>query len=171
MKKMKLIRYILILFVLFALFSCSSRSDSLSPSVGGTAPGFTLKDINGRTVSLNDLKGKVVLLEFWATWCPPCRKSIPEIEALNRKFFNKDVVLLGINVEGDEALDNVKNFVNQYNMSYTVLVDNGEASKKYQVSSIPALYLIDKNQRIVKRYIGFSPGLGEELSRQIEALL
>ncbi len=165
------IRYFFVFLFLFMLISCSSKSAPVAPVIGGKAPDFTLRDINGKTVSLRDLRGKVVLLEFWATWCPPCRRSIPEMEALSRKFFNRDVVLVGVNVDGGDSFDAVKNFVNQYNMTYTVLVDNGEASRKYQVSSIPAIYLLDKNQKIVKRYLGFSPGLGEELSRQIEALL
>ncbi len=165
------IRYLLIFVFLFALISCSSNSEPVAPVVGGKAPDFTLRDINGKTVSLRDLRGKVVLLEFWATWCPPCRRSIPEMEALSRKFFNRDVVLVGVNVDGGDSYEAVKNFVSQYNMTYTVLVDNGDASRKYQVSSIPAIYLLDKDQKIVKRYLGFSPALGEELSRQIEALL
>ncbi len=164
-------RYLAVFIFLFAVLSCSSESGTVAPVIGAKAPDFTLKDINGKTLTLRDLKGKVVLLEFWATWCPPCRRSIPEMEALSRKYFNRDVVLVGVNVDGGDSFDAVKNFVNQYNMTYTVVVDNGDASRKYQVSSIPAIFLLDKDQKIVKRYLGFSPGLGEELSRQIEALL
>ncbi len=165
-------RYILIVLFVGLIISCQSGSKSTVPVVGNKAPEFSIRDINGRKIDINSLKGKVVLLEFWATWCPPCRRSIPEMETLYRQFVDKDFVLIGISLdEGSNAVEAVKNFVNEFNMTYPIAVDTGEVSKKYQVTSIPTIFLIDKSQKIVKRYMGFSPGLGEELSRQIEALL
>lgn len=165
-------RLVLLVIVVFTLFSCQSGNKTTVPVVGNKAPEFSIKDINGRKIDINSLKGKVVLIEFWATWCPPCRRSIPEMETLYERFLDKDFALIAISLdEGSNAVETVKNFAMEYNMTYPIAVDTGEVSKLYQVTSIPTIFLIDKSQKIVKRYMGFSPGLGEELSRQIEALL
>ncbi|NOX20392.1 MAG: TlpA family protein disulfide reductase [Nitrospirae bacterium] len=170
-KKRFLYRLIILLLPLIAL-SCQSGNKSGVPVAGTKAPVFSVEDINGNTIDINNYKGKVVLLEFWATWCPPCRRSIPEMETLYEKFADRDFVLIAVSIdEGSNALEAVKNFVDEFNMTYPVVIDTGEISKKYQITSIPTIFLIDKSQKIVKRYMGYTPGLGEELSRQIEALL
>ncbi len=165
-------RLFLVVLIAFFLFSCQKNSGGVV-EVGHTAPDFKTKTLDGKYISLSDYKDKVVLIEFWATWCPPCRASIPEMETLHKKFIDQDFVLIGVNVdEGENVTDRVRAFVNQYNVTYTIVLDNeGRASRKYGVMSIPAIYLLDRNHKIVKKYLGFSPGLGEELARQIEALL
>ncbi len=166
---------IALLFLIASLFllplSCSRESGG-SPDVGSKAPDFSLKDLGGKRVSLEDFAGKVVLLEFWATWCPPCRESIPEMERLFESMRNRDLVVLGVSVdEGSSAPEKVKAFAEKYNIGYTVLLDSGEASRKYRITSIPAIFIIDRNLRIVKKYEGFMPGMGKELERQITSLL
>lgn len=134
------------------------------------APDFTLKDIGGNTVKLSDYKGKVVFLDFWASWCPPCRNSIPAIIALHKEFeSNKDVVILGINV--GERLDTVQEFMQKENMTYTILLGDNAVSRNYRVNGIPAFFIIDKEGNIVKNYSGYRSGIESDWSKQINALL
>lgn len=164
----------LFLITLFLLYlpSCEKGSNVKAPEIGESAPDFRIRDLNGGYVSLDDYAGKVVLLEFWATWCPPCRSSIPEMEGLFERTFGKDFVILGISVdEGNSAIEKVKAFTDRYNIRYKVLLDTGEAGNKYRITTIPAFFLLDKSHRIVKKYEGFMPGMGKELENQVNALL
>jgi peroxiredoxin len=86
------------------------------------APDFTLKDLDGDTVSLASQKGKVVFIDFWASWCPPCRESIPRVEALYQKLKNENVAFLGINLENDPR--STKKFAVTHDMQYTILIDD-----------------------------------------------
>lgn len=132
------------------------------------APDFTLQDLSGRDVRLADLKGKVVLLEFWATWCPPCREAIPGIERLHEAYHDKGLVTLGISMD-DGDWDTVREFVKQYRIGYPVLKGNEDISTKYMIRVIPTLYLIDRNGIIAKQYVG--GGNEDVLEKAIRALL
>ena len=115
------------LTLITVLVSCQQQSGA-SLRVGEEAPAFKLKNLNGQTVSLSDFDGKVVMIEFWATWCPPCRESAPEMEALYQRFNDRSFVLLSISIdEGGDAVEKVRAFANEYNLSYPILMDNGDA--------------------------------------------
>lgn len=159
------------LFALFAAASCS-REDG-APSVrSGQAPDFTLSDIGGGAVSLSSLRGRVVLVDFWATWCPPCRESIPELNALYGRYKDRGLVVLGVSVDrGLDLASTVGAFARDNGLTYPVLLDDKGVNKLYSVSSIPAMFLIDKEGKVAKRFVGYSPGLGETISKEIEALL
>ena len=93
------------------------------------------------------------------------------MEALYQRFNDRSFVLLSISIdEGGDAVEKVRAFANEYNLSYPILMDNGDASRTYAVSSIPVVYLLDKKLRIVRKYPGYVPGLGEEIADQIEIL-
>ncbi|HDO36822.1 MAG TPA: TlpA family protein disulfide reductase [Nitrospirae bacterium] len=170
-ERLKVRTPVLSVALLLILLSCKAGVSGPA-KVGRQAPSFSLDDIEGRSVSLSDYRNKVVLLEFWATWCPSCRKSVPEMEAISIVFIDKDFVLIGINMdEGGDAKERVRAFVQRYNISYTIVTDNGAVSRSYGVSSIPAIFLLDRNHRIRKKYEGFMPGMGSELTRQVESLL
>jgi len=129
---------------------------SLPPAdVAGQAPGFTLTDVQGRAVSLADFRGKVVVLDFWATWCPPCRREIPDFITLQSEFGSKGVQFVGI------ALDepgNVKAFAQQNGMNYPVLLGDDDVAKSYGgISGIPTTFIIDRGGKIVNRFVGFRP--------------
>ncbi len=148
------------------------RKPSPSPAVtGGKAPGFTLKDTTGRAVNLSDFSGKIVVIDFWATWCGPCGSAVKELELLHRKYQGKDVVVLGISMDlGDNAAEKVTNFVRGHGVTYPMLIDDRETSRLYGVTSVPATYLLDRRQVIVKIYPGYIPGLGKRITGQIDAL-
>ncbi|MCX5781467.1 MAG: TlpA disulfide reductase family protein [Elusimicrobia bacterium] len=133
------------------------------------APDFTLSDLNGNKVSLSSQKGNVVFLDFWATWCPPCRASIPEVEKTFEKYKGKNVVFYGINLENDANA--VKNFVQKMGIKYTVLVDDNKVGREYGVQGIPAFYIIDQEGKIAERYVGFQNRMSKEWAKKIDDLL
>ncbi len=161
---------ILTLFLMLFILSCE-KSNTRSLEVGSSAPDFVLFSIDEKKFTLSDYKGKVVLLEFWATWCPSCRMAIPEIEALYERFTGRDFIVLSINIDDENAKEKVKNFLNEYNVSYPVLLDNGHVTRMYAVRGVPTIFVLDRQQRIAKKYLGYSPGLGELLAQEIESLL
>ena len=136
---------------------------------GQPAPDFSLPSLNGKTYKLSDLKGKVVLLDFWATWCPPCREELPFIEKLHKEFSGKGLVVLGIN---DEDKATVQQFVNQQKLTFTNLLDSqGTTARAYKVTAIPRVILIDKDGKIVKDITGYSKENEKILKELIEKLL
>jgi len=112
---------------------------------------FTLTDLNGKSWTLKDLKGKVVLLNFWATWCPPCRKEIPDLETLYRRFGPQGLVILGID---DEEAEKVKPFIAQQGITYPVLLDPGrKVNTLFQIEGIPKTFVYDREGKIVAQSI------------------
>ncbi len=119
------------------------------------APDFTLSDINGRSVSLSDFRGKVVILDFFASWCPPCRRGIPDFVELQREYGPEGLAIVGIALEN---LRNAKAFASRMGMNYPVLVGDDRVNQMYgPVRSIPTTFIIDREGNIVKKYIGFRP--------------
>ncbi|HEX9021245.1 MAG TPA: TlpA disulfide reductase family protein [Nitrospirota bacterium] len=145
------------------LFGCTKSSQSDS-----SAPDFSLQDMAGKTVKLSDYKGKVVLLEFWATWCPPCRASVPGIEKLHEAYKDKGLAVLAVSMD-EGGWDVVKSFMKEQGITYSVLQGNEEVAGKYEVRSIPMLLILNKEGRITRRYLGF--GNDEELEKDIKAFL
>jgi cytochrome c biogenesis protein CcmG/thiol:disulfide interchange protein DsbE len=123
--------------------------------IGERAPDFTLSDINGKQVSLSDFSGKVVILDFFASWCPPCRQEIPDFIALEKAYSEKGFAMLGV------ALVNVsdaRDFAGKYDINYPVLVDDGNVSNLYgPIRSIPTTFVLDKSGKVAKLYIGYRP--------------
>ena len=133
-----------------------------------TAPDFTLRDVKGNQVSLSDFRGQPVVLNFWATWCSPCRVEIPHLEALYTKYKDQGLVVIGMNTETDYM--KVKRFV-EPQISYTVLLDGGTQAQGYDVSGIPCTYYIDKEGIIRYRSVGFGPGDEVQIEEKIKKLL
>ena len=125
---------------------CGSESGTASSGkaeMDKPAPDFTLKDLDGNTVRLSDFRGKVVFLNFWATWCPPCRAEMPDIEKVHRKYKDQDVVVLGIDLR--ESASTVRAFVEDGGYTWAFLLDTtGEVGSMYRVSAIPTSYFVDK---------------------------
>ncbi|WML44481.1 TlpA disulfide reductase family protein [Neobacillus sp. PS3-40] len=127
----------------------STKSDGLT--VGAKAPDFELKTLSGEKVKLSSLKGKKVMLNFWATWCPPCKAEMPEMEQFYKQG-NKDVVILAVNI--DPQLD-VKGFADKNGITFPILLDEDDSvNGMYQILSIPTTYFIDRNGIIQNKYTG-----------------
>ena len=112
-----------------------------------------LKDVYGNPVSLSDFRGKIVFLNFWATWCPTCVVEMPSMEKLHRRFKDKDFVMVAINMQESDA--QVKAFFEKRKLSFTALLDsNGEVSTGFAVNALPTTFVLDKEGRIVGRALG-----------------
>jgi thiol-disulfide isomerase/thioredoxin len=154
---------VLSILVMALLVSCTARNET-----SAAASDFKLQDLNGKIVKLSDFKGKAVLIDFWATWCPPCRESIPGIEKLYKTYAGKGLVVLSISLdEGD--WDSVKAFATERGITYPVLKGTEDVASQFQVRTIPMLVIINKEGKIVKRYLGF--GDDYELDKDIKAVL
>lgn len=162
---MRNITAVVILIFLAVLSGCEKKI----PAIGSTAPDFVLKDLNGKPVSLSDYRGKVVVLEFWATWCPPCSSAVPDLIDLYVKYKNRGGVLLAVSV--DEDVFALKSFVKAYGIIYPVLFDDKNIDDMYGIHNIPTTLIIDREGRLVKKHLGYTPHMYEILSEDIEALL
>jgi peroxiredoxin len=120
-------------------------------NIGSPAPDFTMNDINGRPFTLSSLKGKVVMIDFWATWCPPCVRSIPEAKNIWNTFKKQDFALLGVSL--DKNLDTWKNYVTEQQMSWIQVADgnfwDNKAAVLYGIGSIPSVWILDKEGNVV----------------------
>jgi cytochrome c biogenesis protein CcmG, thiol:disulfide interchange protein DsbE len=136
------------------LGSETSSGQSGIVAAGKLAANFTLKDLKGDQISLASLRGKVVFLNVWATWCAPCREEMPSIESLYRDFkTNSDFVVLAVSQDTDGGL--VRPFVEQNHLQFTVLLDpRNEVGERYDVNGIPETFIIGRDGRIVAHHLG-----------------
>lgn len=138
--------------------------------VGKPAPAFELADLDGKSVSLQSLQGKVVVLDFWATWCGPCRVIMPDLNALAKEHEADDVVVLAVNVA--EEVETVRTFLQEQKLSLRAVLDKDRSvSRKYQVTGIPQTVVIGRDGNVSHVHVGASPNYKSELKEQIEAAL
>lgn len=143
----------------------------LTPEYPYPAPGFTLRTLAGAAVSLDSLRGHVVLLDFWATWCAPCRRSMPELQALHDRHAAQGLTVLGVSID-ENADAKVRRFVRTQRFTYPIAIDGGTtpAWQAYHVKAIPAVFLIDRVGRVVAQWTGGAPPTAE-LAAAIERAL
>lgn len=132
-------------------------SGRVEPEERLLAPQFTLQSVDGKPVSLGSFRGKVVLVNFWATWCGPCRKEIPDFIAMSESYPDDEFVVLGVSMDRD-GLAKVQPFVRASGITYPILVGGPKISPLYgNVSAIPTTFVIDKRGRIAARSRGYQP--------------
>ena len=130
-------------------------------NVGEIAPDFTLLDLDGNEVGLSEFRGEVVFVNFWATWCPPCRAEMPDIESLYQEYKDKGVVVIGIDIGESEAT--VRQFVQQGGYSWTFVLDStGAVAANYNIRAIPTSFFIDREGVIQAVNIGAMTKRGME---------
>ncbi len=149
----------------------ASRGDNApQESEEKQSPSFVLSNLQGRKVSSSDLKGRYTLLDFWATWCPPCRQSIPELVKLQADYKGKGFQVVGVNL--DEPPESVPLFVKKFKISYPILLGgNTNIMNRFGVQALPSFFLIDPQGRIVKTWVGFGEELPQEWRRFLDRLL
>lgn len=149
---MKKIIFAVLILLTVAVVGCSRQEEPVVE--GKVAPDFTLKDLDGRQVRLSDFRGKVVFLNFWATWCPPCREEIPSMVRLNQLMEGKPFQMLAVSIDegGKDAVDNF--LKNSGTMLPALLDTNQSTSKRYGTTGVPETFILDKKGVIVKKVVG-----------------
>lgn len=137
---------------------------------GDAAPAFTLADVNGNTVTLESLKGKVVLLNFWAIWCPSCREELPGLNTLQRKYADKGFTVLSICIESSDSI--VVNYLKKHPVAFPVLVDKkGDVADAFRFSGLPASFMVGKDGIIRRKYSGYDKESFTQIEHELSELL
>jgi len=138
--------------------------------IGSNAPDFALKDLDGRNVTFSSFRGKTILLNFWATWCPYCRQERASLNNLYKKFKSRDFQIVAVSV--DRSVSKVKKFLIKNPAEFVILSDTErEAAAPYNVTGLPTSYLIDREGVIRHKYVGMKDWSGSGSIKQIETLL
>lgn len=165
---------------LLAIVSCGEQSSAQMPGLkfesqgpkvaviakGRNAPDFTATDLSGRKISLKQFRGKVVLLDFWATWCTPCHREIPHLKSLHEKYKNKDFIIIGVSLDLDISI--LKSFVREKKLKWIQIWDGvgGDICRRYRIVFIPTAFLIGRDGSVVERDLR-----GKELEAALKGLL
>jgi len=152
------------LFIFLVMFSITGQVTASEP-----APDFQIKNKKGIT-RLSDLRGKVVYVDFWASWCAPCRKSFPWLNEMQKKYGDKGLTIIGINVDKERQLAN--SFLEKNPATFSMVYDpDGELASKYKLVGMPSAYLIDKQGNIQHTHVGFRTSKKELYEKAIRHLL
>jgi peroxiredoxin len=149
----------------------SKAAPEIRPEVGYLAPDFSLPSLGGQTVRLSDLRGKAVLLNFWATWCAPCRLEMPTMDKAYQEYKSRGLEILAVSLDaGSNSV--VKNFMQELKLDFPVLSDpDMEVLRLYRMVGIPASFLIDKQGIVRHREVGYRDWTDPESRRLLEAIL
>jgi len=159
-----------LLFLAAILVACSGPGEALPQGVseGSRARDFSLHDLHGDEVSLSDYEGQVVLVNFWATWCGPCRAEVPDLEAAYRAHRDEGFVVLGVNIE--EPPETVRPFVEEFGVTYPVVLDSkGQLVEAYRARGLPTSFIVDPEGVIRVRHVGFLSAA--QLAQYLQSLL
>lgn len=149
----------------------SALPASASPQIGFEAPGFTLNTLDGQIISLSTLRGKVVLINLWASWCPPCRAEMPALDKVYRQYRDAGFVVLGVNTTYQDSESDASTFVQTLGLEFPILLDrDGVVSKEYQLQALPTSYFVGRDGKI--RDVVFGGPMTEAIiATKIEGLL
>lgn len=143
---------------------------ALAALAGGEAPDFTLQSRAGEAVSLAGLRGQVVLVNFWATWCAPCRQEMPLLDAIYRRYEPMGFTLLGVNVEPDSRLS--ERFLRDTPVTFPILFDPEErVSKLYSVAAMPSTVIVDRKGMVRYIHHGYKPGDENKYQDSVRSLI
>jgi peroxiredoxin len=150
---------VLLLGALFALaftsFRPLFRAPEARPAESSRAPAWELKDLDGKSVSSSDFKGKVVILNFWATWCPPCKEEIPGFVELQKKYGGQGLAVVGVSLD-EHRLSKVRRFIEETEINYQIVLGNVMMMQNFGGSGLPTTFVIDRSGKIVAKHVGFT---------------
>ncbi len=145
-------RALLVVLVVAFIFAILNPGDA-PPAVGKVAPDFELSDLQGQVVRLSKYRGKVVVLNFWATWCPPCVEEMPSLNRFARIFASRGVVVVAVSVDDDERA--LRRFVADHQLEMIILRDPGrQVPTLYQTYMYPETYILDRQGRLLRKLVG-----------------
>jgi cytochrome c biogenesis protein CcmG/thiol:disulfide interchange protein DsbE len=160
--------------LLFVILAASTLASSCSSGTGRPASGvkpvpqFTLSSLDGKTVAMKDLSNKVVVIDFWATWCGPCREEIPHLNKLYSDYKGQGLEIIGISM--DDGPEVVKEFARELRMEYPVVMGNDELADQFGgILGLPTTFIVDRKGNIVKKFVGLPPA--EALNRVVRELV
>ena len=146
-------------------------SSSPSPREGFLAPDFTLDTLQGEKATLSHLRGKLVIVNFWATWCLPCRKETPALEEAYEQYKDSGMVILGVNLTDQDSVSEVESFVQEFKLTYPILLDrDGSISYLYQIEGLPMTFFINR-EGIIRTVVVGGPMSETFIRSKIETLL
>lgn len=158
------------------LISAASPGDTTSgqipaPRQGFLAPNFSLQDLQGETITLSELRGRPVLINLWATWCPPCRAEMPDMQIVYEAYRERGLVILAINATYQDSASAAASFVDEYGLTFPILMDtSGETSRKYQMRALPTSFFVD-GEGIIRDVVVGGPMSPALLRVRVEELL
>ncbi len=152
-----------------AAFGAAESASEGAAMTGTEAPDFTLKDVDGQSVDLKNYRGKVVLVDFWASWCPPCQEEMPHLEQMHRELRERGLVVLGLDV--GESAETVRDFAREHHYTFTLLLGaEPEIAAKYHVDGYPTVFMVDRAGKIAARFSGMpQTDLRAEVERALGA--
>ena len=170
-------RRVIVFFAAVIVVGCSrggapgtvSERDESEPSEYRTAPAWELPDVDGNLIEFAEFAGQITIIDFWATWCAPCRKEIPELVEVYGKYRDRGVSIVGISLDqpGNPA---IREFLDEFGVNYPVVIGNAEVMEAFgDVDGVPTTYVIDRNGRVIAKHLGYTNKATFE--REIDTLL
>jgi thiol-disulfide isomerase/thioredoxin len=139
---------------------------------GPLMPDFQLENLEGDIVSSEEFEGKVLLIDFWATWCPPCEKAIPALVDMKKELGGEEFEVIGITLDEKRAIPEVKSFIKKYNINYPILLGDEDTKKDFGgIPGIPTMFIVDKDGKIVDKTVGYRDGEEIKLMKKIKEIL
>lgn len=153
---MKLLtKFLVSLLAITMIAAACSSSESSSSAKLNKAPGFALEGMDGKTVDFKEYQGKLVLVDFWATWCPPCRRSIPHLAELHKKYSSRGFAVVGISLD-QTGRESVANFARENSIPYTVLMGSQDVAESWNIGGgIPVAILVNREGAVVEKIVGY----------------
>jgi cytochrome c biogenesis protein CcmG, thiol:disulfide interchange protein DsbE len=149
----------------------TTNGKTSAPQKGFLAPDFSLVTLDGQTVTLSELRGKAVIVNFWASWCPPCKAEMPALDKVYSDYKDQDLVILAVNSTVQDTREAAQAFITENNLSFPVLLDeNGDATKAYRIQSLPTTFFIGPDGIITEVIVG-GPMAEALLRTRAESLL
>lgn len=159
-----------IIRIITFLFTCLITMQLQAATIEGPAPDFTLKSLSGKNLKLSEMRGEVIMINFWASWCGPCRQEMPILEKIYQKYQPLGFTLLGVNVEED--INDAKDYLKDVEVSFPILFDNtNKVSQLYEIIAMPSTILIDRDGNMRFLHQGYKPGVEDEYVNYIKTLL
>ncbi|MCX7757442.1 MAG: TlpA family protein disulfide reductase [candidate division WOR-3 bacterium] len=166
--KNKILASIFLFIVIF--YSCRPQKTPLSQKTPSASKmNFVLEQLDGTKISLEQYKGQVVLVDFWATWCPPCVRTIPILIDLYHKYKDRSFIILGVSL--DESRDQLEKFVREKAIPYPILIGTREVASQFNIEGIPTIVIFDKKGQVRFREVGYGKDTSSKLENKILELL